>query len=376
MLQTRVETPKPRSMTFLRVSRYFTTFKWFFGRTLELATPRFIAVLVSSAAARIGNLIGFIVAIKSAALLLSQDHVPQLIADVGFGQSQSPMFTVLLLVMAPLIFIASAFAQNIYTQSSGQVRATVGHALATRAVQRQLTAIVASGKNHPTQRIETAKTICADFGQLYRRVQRAEGSLISMAVSSNILFLSVLIGLYIDTYLMGVTMGVAAVLMLCYLWFRHGHSIEHAAQYEELAAKERAGRVELVRSMRDWLGNPKDETQIATACADYERLATDQRKLSEHFRTQSLFMLNFGQALLMLTFLLVLKDEGMIDASRFAELAALILILRFALSAMQLLVTSAVTFSRDYPMLNALRTGESMAGIEPPPVMPEYEEEE
>ncbi len=231
--------------------------------------------------------------------------------------------------------------------------------------------LVAAVAEHITQQKAKIELAELDEDQLSNRkmvadvitqVRTCHKSLISVAtrlfdlVANTVVFLITLsVGIYINWVIMAIIAGVGAILSVCFIVIWHAKSYKTANELEQATVASRDYVAELKGLP---LQNTSPETKrqmLSSALYDLGPVLSKVTHIQRNANSSATMFIDFGQSIIIVTFLATLIGQIGVDRSQIADIIILALLLRFLVAYMKSIVQNVTKLSSFYTFVFNLR---------------------
>ena len=190
--------------------------------------------------------------------------------------------------------------------------------------------------------------VAADMRLAHTKLATIEIMLINLIVLSSVLLLALIGGLLINGLLMSVVTTVGVVFALATAVVRHFQSQESRRQQKASEASEKSK----IRALPEATQKPGDLAQkrraLTQGLRDLTATMSVVKSVDQRFNTISTLILDLGQAMIVVTFLILLTGA---DATEMPMLIILVLIFRFFISNLQTVTHTLIKLGPHYPFL-------------------------
>ena len=342
-----------------RLGRYLKTCLWLLRQNLIISRTKTFISLVVGIVARMGPLVGYLVAIRCAVWILAPETLPEAYANLfsplkSYGLYQAP------LVVFPLLtFAISALAQRINYRITLDLKTGLAEMMARRYTSKF------ASKELPTfdpgedvaenvrkrQANVDAKKLTTEYRTCHSRVYRSEANFLNLLLSAMTLVLALLAGLVISPYIIGPMMSAAVGLALVVIWRRHAG----AQNLEQRRVSNRETELAIFAAAQEkakgYFVDGYKRNDIDNLLSPLAAPIAQNYEEREEFRSTSSLAISIGQSAIIVVFLLVLAQNPEAFRSQLGQLVIAILLIRFSFAAIQTASTAAVSLSQDYPFI-------------------------
>lgn len=326
-----------------RFKRYASTWIWLLKQNFNLQPVSLILSIVCGVGARLGTVIGFIASIKIAVWLFQPDSMPEYLSNIADFNS---IYSKAMLILIPgLIFLATAILQSYYSLLALKIKVYVSKELSIKYAKSILSL---SDVNIFKDR-STIANITKELRKTHSQLFAVETMVINLLVLVPVLILSLIAGAWINIYIVGILLILGIVLCVTYVFQRH-------KDINSIELKQLEIQSSIIEATNSILGIPLKKNDNASNNVEFlmgyenltERVSMNQ-KLDHSFKSQSAFIMDLGQAIAVLVFLILLVNLGI--NSNLEYLVILALLFRFIIAYGKSILTTILKLSPTYKLI-------------------------
>lgn len=338
-----------------RCRRYLLVWRWLIRCNLRDQPLLLPVTIIAGIGGRLGTLVGFALSVKCAAFILK----PELMVEAArpFMPADPHMAAALLALIPGLVFCGGAGAQVLYNGALLRLRNGMAERLALAVADVRLAALSSAELGKGT----AVKEIAADMRIAHGKLVTIEVMLVNLIVTGSVLLLALVAGLLIDSFLMSVVTAVGVTFALATAAFRHFQSQDTARRQETAVASEKAKMKALPAAIQASDGPARRRKAVGRKLLALAATHSDVKSVDQRFNNVSTLILDLGQALIVVTFLMLLTGA---DTSQMPMLIILVLIFRFFVSYLQTIAHTLIKLAPHYPFLVTL--WRTLRHVEPP----------
>ncbi len=332
-----------------RFLNYIGVWYWLVKRNIAAAPKVFAITIFFGICSRFGMLISFFLTIRCATWILNPDLISR-IADKYLPAYEHSL--ILILVAVPgVAFGASAIAQLLYNFYALNLRNEIAEYLAAESAKSQLTGL---STEELGDRILVTK-IAADMRLGHGKLVAIEAMLVNLIVIGSVLLLIFIGGMFVDWFLMGVITSIGLVFALLTAGIRHTSSHDITEKQEEARLSEQSQIKAIAGVVDETASLKRNREAVGNNLTELVGTMSEVKSINQQFNNKSSLILDLGQAVIIVSFLILLSNNEVKDQSQISLLIILVILLRFLVSYLQTAVHTVIKLSPHYPYLSQLR---------------------
>jgi hypothetical protein len=325
-----------------RCRRYLDVWRWLIGFNARSEPALMAVTILAGICGRLGTLIGFALSVKCAAVILKPDLMPD--AAAPYLPSDRQDLFLLLAVIPGIAFGGGALAQILHNMSVLRLRNGMAERLALWAAEIKLSALTSDdfGDRKPVTQV------AADMRLGHGKLVAIEAMMINLIVIASVLLIAFLGGLLIDWFLMSVITAVGLTFALATSALRHMQSQDTTKKQQEAQESEQS-KIKALAGLIEPAADPlQNREAVGVGLFDLAGTMSDVRSVDQRFNNVSALILDLGQAVIIVTFLILLIGS---DEAAMPMLIILVLIFRFFISYLQNIAHTIIKLGPLYPFL-------------------------
>ncbi|MEZ5934510.1 MAG: hypothetical protein R3F54_21730 [Alphaproteobacteria bacterium] len=328
--------------TLDRCRRYVSVWRWLLARTAKAEPKLLAASIICGIGGRLGTLIGFALAVKCAAFILKPELIPTIVEP---HLPEDHRLLILLLATIPgLAFVGGAIAQILYNSSILRLRNAMAERLSLQAAEIRIAGLSA-------KELSKGKPVAKIAGEMrlgHAKLVSIEVMLVNLIVLGSVVLLAFITGMMINGFLMSVVTSVGVTFSVATAAFRHLQSRDTTKRQKAVQATEKS-TIKALADLVDADAEPdRNRRAVGRGLLDLAGIMSDVRSVNQRFNNTSALILDLGQAVIIVTFLILLTGS---DGTAMPMLIILVLIFRFFVSYLQAITHTIIKLGPNYPFL-------------------------